>query len=207
MVGFDPAKSEAQGGVWFHGKGSVAWLKQNPVRLAQNADGDARVVELVKAATHRAKLSWRETNYLLLRRGPYFIAAGLDESVAGAPKQLHGRFVNLFDPELRVQNTVELKPGTRYFLRDLDTARSRTPQLIASACKALLLKQNSKSVSFTVEGVGKTSAVVLLSTARPSRSITLAGNPVTQFKHAPEDNLLWLSFPNETRPRELVIEF
>lgn len=207
LLGVDTAKNEARDSVWIHGKGSVAWLKQNPIRLAQSADGDARVVELVKAAAQRARLAWRETNYLLLRRGPYLIAAGLDESIAGAPKQLHGRFVNLFDPELRVQNTVELKPGARYFLRDLDTARNRGPQLIASACKALPLKQNSKSVSFTVEGVGKTSAVALFSTARPPRSITLGGNPVAQFKHGAQDNLLWLSFPNEPRPRELIIEF
>ncbi len=207
LLGVDAAKSEAPDAVWLHGKGSVSWLKQNPVRLARSTDGDARAVELVKVAAQRAKLSWRETNYLLLRRGPYLIAAGLDESIAGAPKQLHGRFVNLFDPELRMQNTVELKPGTRYFLRDLDAARSRAPQLIASACKALPLKQDSKSVSYTVEGVGKTSAVMLFHSAKPPRSITLAGNPVTQFQHSAEGALLWLRFANEARPRELRIEF
>lgn len=192
---------------WEHGQGEVFWLKQSPARLAKDAQGDERLMQLVKQAGLSAKLAWRETNYLLLRRGPYLIAAGLDESIAGAPKQLHGRFVNLFDPELRVQNTVELKPGTRYFLRDLNTARSRGPQLIASACKALPLKQNSKSVSFTVEGVGTTSAIVLLSAPKPPRTITLAGKPVTQFKHSTEAALVWISFPNEAHPRELSIEF
>ncbi|MBE0541223.1 MAG: hypothetical protein IH623_07550 [Verrucomicrobia bacterium] len=192
---------------WEYGKGEVFWLKESPVRLAQDAQGDERLIQLVKQAALSAKLKWRETNYLLLRRGPYLIAAGLDESIPGAPKQLHGRFVNLFDPELRVQNNIELKPGSRYFLRDLDTARGRTPQLLASACKALLLEQDSKSVSFTVEGVGKTSAIVMLRTPKPPRSITLAGKPVADFEHSVTDGLLWLRFANETRPRELAIQF
>lgn len=192
---------------WEHGKGEVFWLKESPVRLAQDAKGDERLIQLVKQAALSAKLKWRETNYLLLRRGPYLIAAGLDESIPGAPKLFHGRFVNLFDPELRVQRTIELKPGSRYFLRDLDTARGRTPQILASACKALPLKQDSKSVSFTVEGVGKTSAIVLLSAPKPPRSITLAGKPVADCEHSVTDGLLWLRFANETRPRELAIQF
>ncbi|MCW5554684.1 MAG: hypothetical protein KIS67_21305 [Verrucomicrobiae bacterium] len=192
---------------WKHGKGEVVWWKESPVQLARDAQGDERLIQLVKHAALSAKLKWRETNYLLLRRGPYLIAAGLDESVAGAPKQLHGRFVNLFDPELRVQNNIELTPGARYFLRDLDTARSRTPQLLASACKALPKQQDAKSVSYTVEGVGKTSAIVLLSATKPPRSITLAGKPVADFQHSVSDGLLWLRFGNETHPRELAIQF
>jgi hypothetical protein len=193
--------------IWRHGKGEAFWLKENPVRLAQDAKGEERLIQLVKQAAQSAKLKWRETNYLLLRRGPYLIAAGLDESVAGEPKQLRGRFVNLFHPELKVQSTIELKPGTRYLLRDLETGRSRKPELLASACKALPLNADSKSVSFMVEGVGKTAAVVLLNAPSPPRSITLASDALTQFKHSKEESLLWLHFSNEARPRELTIEF
>jgi len=62
-------------------------------------------------AVATAGLSWRETNYLRLERGPYVIAAGLDESVGDAPKTLRGRFVNLFDPELNVRSEVVLAPA------------------------------------------------------------------------------------------------
>lgn len=192
--------------VWRHGKGEVCWLKENPVRLAQDAKGDERVIQLVTQAAGRARLKWRETNHLILQHGPNGVAAGLDKSVESEPKQLRGRFVNLFDPELRVQNTIELKPGTRYLLRALDTERSRKPQLLASSCKALMSKQDSKSVSFTVEGVGKTASVVLLDAPKPPRSVTLAGDPLTRFKYSTEDRLLWLYFPNETSPRELRTE-
>ena len=73
-----------------------------------------------RKAAIRAGLEWKESNHLALRRGPYVIGAGLDESVAGAAKELKGRFVDLFDPELKVRRTVALQPGTRAFLLDLD---------------------------------------------------------------------------------------
>jgi len=193
--------------VWRHAKGEVFWLKENPVHLAQDPKGDERVIQLVKQAAMSAKLKWRETNYLLLRRGSYLVAAGLEESVAGEPKQLRGRFVNLFDPELKLQSSIELKPGTRYFLRDLETESSRKPQLVASGCKALLLKQQAESVAYAVEGVGNTSAIVLINSAKAPRSVNLAGQAVPNVFHSAAEGLLWVRFPNEARPRELTIQY
>ena len=53
------------------GKGGVIWMRENPASLAANAEGDARLVATVREAAACARLKWRETNYLLLRRGPY----------------------------------------------------------------------------------------------------------------------------------------
>ena len=189
------------------GQGGVIWMRENPAGLAASPAGDARLAAAVKQAAARAKLKWRETNYLLLRRGPYILAAGLDESVAGEPKTIRGRLVNLFDPELRVQQTVTLTSGSRCFLVDLDTLRGHRPQVIASACKALPGKQSSHSFSLAVEGVVNTPAVVLLRLPTAPRSVTLAGQPLTTLHYSPEDSLLWLRFPNEAEPRELEVEF
>lgn len=189
------------------GKGSVFWLRENPARLARQKEGDTVVVDAVKQAAKQQGARWQETNYLLLRRGPYVIAAGLEESMAGAPRQLHGRFINLFDPELRVQNTIELKPGTRYFLRDLKTARSRSPEVLAAAGKALLRNQGAQTMTLMVEGVGNTPAIVLLRTAKPPRSISLAGQPVEAFQHSAAEELLWIRFNQLPSPRELTIRF
>lgn len=189
------------------GKGGVIWLRENPARLAASAAGDAQVVETVKRAAARAKLKWRETNYLLLRRGPYVIAAGLDESLADAPKELHGRFVDLFDAELRVRDRVALAPGSRFFLLDLDAARRRAPAVLASACKPLPVKPDAHSLSLAVEGVTHTPAIVLLRAPNAPRSITLAGQPLESFEYSQKEGLLWIRFPNEARPRELAVRF
>jgi hypothetical protein len=161
----------------------------------------------VKQAAIHAKLNWRQTNYLLLRRGPYVIAAGLDESIPGQPKELRGRFADLFDPELRVRRGVTLAPGARFFLLDLDAAELKKARVLASACKALPLKKDIHSLTLAVEGVAGTPAIVLLSAPEPPRAVTLAGQPCGQCQYSASERLLWVRFPNESSPRELRLEF
>ena len=193
----------------FHavGKGGLIWLRERPANCSVSAEGAARVVEATKKAAQAAGLKWREGNYLLLQRGPYVIAAGLDESVAGEPKALRGRFVNLFDSELRVIEGVSLKPGDRYLLRDLNFKPAVRPTVLASACKALETGRDANSLSFAVEGVAKTPAVVLLGTAKAPKSVALDGEPLTSLEFSQKDSLLWIRFGNEARPRTLQISF
>ncbi len=190
------------------GKGAVIWVREDPVRFALSAEADARLAGIVRKAAIRAGLEWKESNHLALRRGPYVIGAGLDESVAGAAKELKGRFVDLFDPELKVRRTVALQPGTRAFLLDLDVVGSAAaPQVIASACKALPLKRAGGGAAWTVEGVGDTPGLVLIATPKAPRSVQLERQPLTSYTYDTAEGLLYVRFPNEARPRDLVVEF
>jgi hypothetical protein len=189
------------------GRGSVLWLHENPADLAKAKDGDTRLMAVVQRAAKQAGLAWKETNYLLLRRGPYVVASGLDESIDGAAKTVSGRFVNLFDPELRVQHEVVLAPKSRSFLLDLDLAKKRGTRVLAAACKTLPAKAGADELILTVEGVGQTEAVVLLSAKKAPKSVTLDGAPVTAVEHSAKDGLLWVRFPNEARPRTLTLKF
>jgi len=188
------------------GKGAVIWIRENPVKFALSAEADAALTEVVRTAAAHAGLTWRETNYLALRRGPYWIGAGLDESVGGPAKTLTGRFVNLFDPQLRLLNSCTLSPGARYFLLDLDAVKSPTPRLLASACKALPLKAETGTLSWTVEGITGTPAIVLVAMAKAPRSIQLDGTEITDFTYSATTGLLHLRFPNESRPRVLSLK-
>ena len=192
---------------WRFGKGAVTWVRENPVHFAREKGGADELVGLVHHAADRAGLKWRETNFLWLRRGPYIIAAGLDESVAGAQKVLKGRFIDLFDSKLAVQTSIRLDANSHFMLRDLDADRARGPEVLESACKALVLKKESKFISMAVEGVGDTPGVVLLRSSRPARSITLDKDAVTDFDYSAKDGLLWVRFTNESRPRTLSIQF
>ena len=189
------------------GKGSVIWLRRSPVDFALHPEAEARFAEVLKAAVTKSGQEWKETSHLILRRGPYFVAAGMDESVAGESKTLKGRFVNLFDPELKVQREVEVKEGTRAFLLDLDAVKSDAPRMLASACKALPLKRDDGGPAWTVEGVADTPAVVLISTAKAPRSVTLGGQTLETFTHSAEEGLLYIRFPNTSGPRELEVKF
>jgi hypothetical protein len=179
--------------------GGVAWLKRNPVEMAQNAENEDVLVATVKKRVQ----TWKESNYLLLRRGPYLIASGLDESVEGATKTIHGKFVNLFDSELRVQRQVAVSSASRMFLRDLDDSASRQARVLASACKMIPTKENT----YMVEGIANTSAIVLLRSEKAPAKVTLDGKDISSVEFSDQDKLLWIKFPNEAKPRELSIKY
>ena len=189
------------------GQGAVIWLRESPVPFALSARADTRLAGIMKTAATRAGLTWKETSYLALRRGPYVIGAGLDESVEGAAPELKGRFVNLFDSELKVQRSITLTPGSRFFLLNLDSVKLEKPQLLASACKALPAGRDDGQSAWTVEGVGETPALLLISTAKPPRSIQLEQQPLDTFTYDAAEGLLYIRFPNEARPRSLLVAF
>ena len=193
---------------WRCGKGDVIWARQNPVEFTRATRGGGRaIVSLVHHAADQAKINWLETNYLLLRRGPYVIASGLDESIEGAPKVLHGRFINLFDSQLQVQTEIRLEPGKRFLLRDLDAASVGQPEVLESACKALEVKRDDKSLSLAIEGIGETPGVVLMQCAKAPESITLDGEAVKDFDYSAKDKLLWIRFANNAQSRTLLLSF
>lgn len=209
QMGFAQAKETGPAdSAWSYGDGRVIWVRKNPAELAASAEGAEQVVRVVRQAAGTAELPWHEAASLVLRRGPYVIAAGLDESIAGEPKVLRSRFVNLFDPALRVLENVRVDPGRRYFLRDLAaTPILPEPQLLAAACKTLAVKSPDGTHSLLVEGVAQTSAVLLFRVASAPQSVTLDGRALTLIEFSAPDGLLWVRFPNEAKPRTLTLRF
>ena len=189
------------------GKGVVIWVRETPVHFALSQEADVELTDIYRAAAMRAGLAWNETAHLAIRRGPYVIGGGLDESIPGTPKVLKGRFVNLFDPELRVQRNAVLNPGARVFLLDLDAVTSKPPRLLASAAKALPRPAVGTTQSWTLEGVGNTPAVFLFSAAKAPKSVKLDHVDVEGVTYEAAEGLLRVRFPNESRPRTLELEF
>lgn len=189
------------------GKGALLWLRESPANLAAARDGDVRLMTTVKTIAEAIHLSWRETNHLLLRRGPYVVAAGLDESLAAPPRVLSGRFVNLFDPELRLATNITLLAGSRFFLLDLDKLKGADARVLASACKTIPIQSDTHSLSVSVEGVANTQAVLLLFSSKPPQSVTLDGEAVSAIEYAGPDKLLRIHFENEPRQRRLEVRF
>lgn len=210
-LGLTPKSTAAlQAGEWVKvGRGGVVWLRENPARLAASPEGDRSLVPLVRQAVERSGGRWRETAHLVLRRGPYVIAAGLDESIAAAPKEVRGRFVNLFDPELAVREGPKVGPGDRLFLLDLHEVRGGSPKVLASSAK-VLPRVGGKPVGVyiaDVEGVARTPGVVLLHAASAPKRVTLGGQELVDVRYSAKDRLAWIRFTNESRPRELAVGF
>jgi hypothetical protein len=206
--------SQTKAGLHRVGKGRIFWERGNPAALAALPDGDARLLAALRKASQGTGIRWRERGQLLLRRGPYVIIGGPDEAqVHGNPWfgtdywNLTGRFVNFFDPELRLQRRVQGGPGQRLFLLDLDRVKGRGPQVLAAACKTLPVLAAKGEFRCVVEGVAGTPAVVLLRLPSLMRKATLAGQPLEPARFDAANHLLWLSFTNTSSPRELAVKF
>jgi hypothetical protein len=187
--------------------GAVIWLHENPAQMAATADGDLPLIHIAEQAAQLAKTQWSEKNYLMLRRGPYVMAAGLDESIGGTNGLLQGNFVNLFDPALKARKQIKLSPGSRFYLLDLDRVQAEAPAILAAACRVTDFKFEGKTVTMSVEGVTHTPSIILMKTAVAPQSIQLGDKRVRKFKYSASDQLLWIHFANEAKPQELSIEF
>ncbi|MBV9850207.1 MAG: hypothetical protein JO250_11080 [Armatimonadetes bacterium] len=181
------------------GKGTLLYDASSPAALTYQADGADHVRDLVRRACRAARLPYRETNFLALRRGPYVVAAGLDESLPDAPHQLTGHFVDLFDAGLPILDTVTLAPGRRYLLLDLDRIHSPSPAVLAAACKTLGARRLPQGgFRFYAEGPDATQASVRLRLAAPPKTVLLDDQalPAASQVWDTATRTLLLRFPN-----------
>lgn len=182
------------------GKGFLRMVDQSPAVLAAESSGADKVVALVNetlAAMGRPALVAR--NCLQLQRGPYVIAAALDESVSEAPLCLDGPFVDLFDPRLPVIAAKKLVPGQRALLYDLAWARRNGPaaKVLAAAGRVLLETLAESRLAFSIRGPKATRGVarVLL----PSEPKDVVSSPPIPVDRAWDgtSSTLWLSFDHQ----------
>jgi hypothetical protein len=199
---------DAKAGEHKVGRGLVIYDPSSPAALTYRRDGADHVREVVKRACESVGLPYRATNHLVLRRGPYVVAAGLDESVAGPPLVLKGRFLDLFDARLSVVETVTLGPGTRKLLLDLDRARTEGPAVLASACKILgAEKQPDGSFRFHAEGPEGVEAVVRVALPETPKGVDLDGKPLAIEAQAwdASTKTLLIRFPNASQGHRVVV--
>jgi len=184
------------------GRGRLLYLRKSPnIDVSRQANGSAWLAEKVRAAAKN--LEWKETSALVLRRGPYVVASGMDESPS--PSQtLTGEFIDLFDPKLRVQNRVELGPTTRHLLVDL--SKYRRP-VVASAGYVHQTASTRSAWRGTIEGIGDTQGVLLLRVPSPPKSASVDGKTVPIGEYDPARRLLWLRFPLKSTPQAIDVAF
>ena len=196
-VGRDPSRELTR-----VGKGRLLYLRRSPSRdIAGRAEGAAWLATKVRRAAQG--LRWTESSALVLRRGPYIVAAGMDESDAPV-KWLYGQFVDLFDSRLAVRSWVRLGPGSRHLLVDL--ARMDRPVVAASG----EVRQTEASATVwrgTMEGIEATSGVLLLRTPSAPRSVNVEGAPLLRTTYDAARRLLWVRFPNRALPQKIEVRF
>jgi hypothetical protein len=183
------------------GKGRLLYLRQSPTELSHRPAGAKWLADKVHAKAR--DFPWKESSALVLRRGPYVVAAGIDESDSPS-RTLTGQFVDLFDPKLAVQERIEMAPSSRHFLVDL--AKYRRP-VVASAGYVHQMESSKERWVGSIEGIADTEGVVLLRVPARPESATLDGKPLPVEGYDAKHRLVWLRFPLKSDPQVIRVEF
>lgn len=191
------------------GKGVVLYERASPAALSHAQGGAEAVLAWARRSAVAIKQKWRETNALVLFRGPYVIAAGLEESDPGAkPYVLRGKFVDLFDTNLSRVDRVVINPDSRKLLVDLNQIpKDGTAQIVAASCHVTHERANAQSLTFSAQGIAETPAVVRIRTARTPVRVLVAGSPQRLTGYEKAGGTFLIHFQNTTDPQQVRIVF
>jgi hypothetical protein len=188
------------------GRGVVLRKAVSPAALTYLADGAETVREIVRQAAAAVKLGWKESDSLVLRRGPYLVAAGLDESLTESrPYILRGRYLNLFDPELAVLTNVAIAPRSRMLLLDLNRVKAAGMKVVAAAFRVRDEKTDGRVLQFRADGVGDTNGIAQVALPRPPVEILFAGQVLDPSKYSFSDGMLRVRFSNSVEPVQVEV--
>ena len=188
LLGLEPHPGR---GVYPCGKGRLCVLRFDPKDYVMNAGGDAMLLFAVESLY--GAVQWK--NHFLLDRGPYKIAAALDESVSDEPYELEGSFIDLFDPALPIVTRKELTPGSQAFLYDLRKA-PKAPVILAAASRAYDLQRTRRTFSYTSKAPAETFNVTRILLPREPGNVLVDGKAAADCSWDPASRTLFLRFPN-----------
>jgi hypothetical protein len=190
------------------GKGFVLYSPDSPSALSYSPTGSAQVFKLLQSAVGAVHLPLRQSSALVLRRGPYLIAAGLDQPSNSLPAYtIHGDLIDLFNPELPEMDQFTVTPGARALFLDLDSFPSAEPRIVAAAAKVAHQQLQPREMSFDVESIAQTQGVVLLLLDHRVQSITVGGKPIDAGHYRQNKRILWIHFENTAVPQQIQIRW
>jgi hypothetical protein len=127
-------------GLYQAGKGKVHVLNAQPASFCLSPEKAAAYREWIHARLEAEGETWTYGNCLSLRRGPYIIAAVMDESVSEAPRVFKGSFADIYTPDFKLITEKVLYPGENTLLYDLTRCRG-DGQIIGASARVFSLKR------------------------------------------------------------------
>lgn len=178
LMGIRAGASEGQ---YSYGKGAVYIMRHDPKEYVLSEGGDSRFVETVgKLYRDSAKAGeMKMKNSFCLERGPYTIAAVMDESVSDEPLTITGTLVDLFDPKLPVYTSVQILPGHQGYFIDIDRVDHGKAQVLAGSSRAEDEQRTGSSYSFTAKSPIDTDGISRVLLPEKPSSVTVNGEEVS----------------------------
>jgi hypothetical protein len=191
------------------GKGVLIWDAVSPSSLSYQPEGADHVRKRVEQAADAIGLDYHEADHMVLRRGPYLIAAGREPTPGQSPRVLQGHFIDLFDAQLPIVHSVALGPSERSLLIDLDRVPGDRPRVLASACKVTgETATDTGGLRFVARGpTGTTASLRVALPTRPAH-IAIDGQPLGSTPPSWDEasRTVLLRFENAAEGRMVEIE-
>lgn len=177
----------ANAGEYAYGKGIVYIRRNDPKEYVLKQGGDEQFIQVVKDLYERKSsdpLIFK--NQLYLERGPYDIAAVLDENDGATAFTINGPVIDLYNPELPVLTQKVIQPGRQALLYNLSrVAAPSKPQVLASASRIYDEDITANGYAFVCRSPLHTTNVMRLLLPAEPRQFTVTdpeGNSVSDVK-------------------------
>ena len=195
---------KAEEGVYQYGKGRVYVVRQDPKEFVMQEAGDQSLLSVIEKAY--GKLEYK--NHFYLERGPYTLAAVVDEdAVNSEPLQLNGSYIDLFDPKLPCLKQKTVNPGEQAFLFNINAVSQKNhPQVLASASRQSDEVIGRRAYSFIAKSPAETDNVMRILLPKKPKDIKVSTTSFTSEWDADTHTLL-LQFENNPEGVQVNIEW
>ena len=195
---------KAEEGVYQYGKGRVYVVRQDPKEFVMQEANDHSLLSVIEKAY--GKLEYK--NHFYLERGPYTLAAVVDEdAVSSEPLQLNGSYIDLFDPKLPCLKQKTVNPGEQAFLFNIHAVSQKNrPRVLASASRQSDEVIGKRTYSFIAKSPAETDNVMRILLPKKPKDIKVSENQFTSEWDADTHTLL-LQFENNPEGVQVNIEW
>ncbi|MGM7723955.1 hypothetical protein [Metabacillus sp. Hm71] len=206
--------NELDQGIYRIDKGVLGYLRLSPKELTTSNKSADWLRDIVKNSleTYDQQITLEEKNYFMLQRGPYRIAAVVDESMSSDPLIIRGNFVDLFDPTLKVLGHIQLKPDENALLYDLNyDSNKEDVKVIAASSRIEELNQSENGFEMIVRGPEKIKAAArIYCPKKPMEAKLVIGKvtiPIKYEWHEPSKTVFLNYKHSSTEQTKVVINW
>lgn len=171
----------ASNGHYAFGQGHVFIDRKHPAYYTRSREAADEYRSLVKQAAKAVGLNYMENNYLRLHRGPYIIAACLEESISDQPLELKGLFVDIFNVQLPVIEKMTVCPGQRVWLMDINKLQTDKAEPVASSARIEVWNEMDNGVEFEFASAKGVKIVSRNRLPKQPVIMRIDGNPFTDY--------------------------
>ncbi len=189
-------------GLQLVGSGGVYFVRKSPTALAHDIYGDDLIAHAVR---DYGGIDYEERQAIILHRGPYVIAGGLEASKL-PPTVIPGAYIDLFSGDLALRHDPQVTPGAHLFLLEVPK-KEKFPTLLASAGQITHLTSAINVWTAQVEGIADIPGIIALRCPGPPATVLFDGVSTDKWAYDQTERVFWLRFPGAANRRQITVTF